>query len=51
MGLINKKVMPIFLEYASEETHKLATMIINDAVSKQVVEDLTVEDLFIMLGQ
>ena len=46
--LINKKVMPIFLDYADEETHKLATLIINDAVNKQVVEDLTVDDLFIM---
>lgn len=44
--LINKKVTPLFLSLAESETEKLATLIINDAVSKQLSEDLKTENLF-----
>lgn len=46
--LLNKKVSPILLEYAEQETEKLATLIINSAITKQVVEGLTMDNLFIL---
>lgn len=43
---VNKKVTPIFLSLAESETEKLATLIINDAVGKQVSDDLKTDNLF-----
>lgn len=43
---INKKVTPLFLSLAKSETEKLATLIINDAVGKQVADDLKTDNLF-----
>lgn len=43
---INKKVTPLFLDLAESETEKLATLIINDAVGKQVSEGLKTDTLF-----
>lgn len=43
---INKKVTPLFLDLAESETEKLATLIINDAVGKQVSEGLKTDALF-----
>lgn len=43
---INKKITPLFLDLAESETEKLATLIINDAVGKQVASDLETENLF-----
>ena len=43
---INKKVTPLFLSLAQSETEKLATLIINDAVGKQVSDDLKTDNLF-----
>lgn len=43
---INNKVTPLFLDLAESETEKLATLIINDAVSKQVSDNLTSDNLF-----
>ncbi len=40
------KAMPIFLSYAESETRKLTTLIINKAVTKQITNDMDVEDLF-----
>ena len=39
-NFINKKVTPLFLDLAESETEKLATLIINDAVGKQVSDNL-----------
>ena len=39
-NFINKRVTPLFLDLASSETEKLATLIINDAVGKQVSDGL-----------
>lgn len=41
----NKKASPILIEYANLETKKLATIIINRAVSKQLAEDIKINDL------
>lgn len=43
---INKKVTPLFLDLAESETEKLATLIINDAVGKQVSDGLKTDTLF-----
>ena len=43
---INKKITPLFLNLAESETEKLATLIINDAVGKQVASDLETDNLF-----
>ena len=43
---INKRVTPLFLDLAESETEKLATLIINDAVSKQVSDKLTTDALY-----
>ena len=40
--------MPVMLVAAKEECHKLSTIIINDAVKKQVVEGLSFDKLFII---
>ena len=39
-NFINKRVTPLFLDLAESETEKLATLIINDAVGKQVSDGL-----------
>ena len=39
-NFINNKVNPLFLDLAESETEKLATLIINDAVGKQVSDGL-----------
>ena len=46
--ILNKKVTPILLSYATNESKKIATFLINDAISKKVVEELTVENLFLL---
>lgn len=47
-ALINHQVTPIMLEVAKEETNKLSTLIINDAIKKQVVDGLSFDKLFII---
>lgn len=46
--LINKKVTPILMITAKEESNKLATIVINDAIKKQVVDGLSFDKLFII---
>ena len=48
-NFINSKVTPFFLDLAESETEKLATLIINDAVGKQVSDNLTSDNLFNIL--
>lgn len=43
---INKKINPLFIKVANNETKKIATLIINDAVSKQLTNNLTFDNLF-----
>lgn len=45
---LNKKVTPILMNYAKQETYKIATLIINDAISKKVVNELTLDNLFLI---
>lgn len=44
--ILNKKATPILLAYATNESKKIATFLINDAISRKVVEELTFDDLF-----
>ncbi len=45
--LFNKKATPILLNYAELETRKLATVIINRAVSKQIASEISLDELII----
>ena len=45
---INLKVNPILLDYAELESRKLASIVINNAVSKNVAENIDVEELFLI---
>lgn len=45
---LNKKASPIFSEYAEMEIKKLSNIIINRAVSKQMVENASTENMFIV---
>ncbi len=46
--IFHKRVSPILLAYATHESKKIATFLINDAISKKVVEELTTENLFLL---
>ena len=48
INLLNKKVMPILMEYVKIESDKIGTIIINDAISKKIVEEMNVDELFII---
>ena len=45
--LFNKKAIPILMNYAELETKKLATIIINRAVSKQIASEISLDELII----
>lgn len=45
--LFNKKATPILLDHANLETKRLATIIINRAVSKQIANEITLDELII----
>lgn len=45
--LFNKKATPILLNYAELETKKIATIIINRAVSKQIASEISLDELII----
>lgn len=45
--LFNKKATPILLNYAELETTKIATIIINRAVSKQIASEISLDELII----
>ncbi len=46
--ILHKRISPILLAYATHESKKIATFLINDAISKKVVEELTIENLFLL---
>lgn len=46
--LFNNRIKPLFLKVANSECKKMATLIINDAVSKKLISSLNVDDLFNM---
>lgn len=46
--IFNQKLRPVFLNIAESEAKKLATLVINEAIGKQLASDLTVDNLFNM---
>lgn len=46
--ILHEKVTPVLLVYATHESKKIATFLINDAISKKVVEELTTDNLFLL---
>jgi sporulation protein YunB len=48
LKFINLKVSPILLDYASLESRKLASIIINNAIAKNVTENIDIDELFII---
>ena len=47
-NFIDKKAMPIFMEYATSKTTRLATLIITSAVDNEVFKNMDTNDLFII---
>jgi len=45
---LNKKASPILLEYADEELKKLSNIIINKSISKHLVENTEIDNLFVV---
>lgn len=45
---ISNKASPILMEYAELETRKIASIIINNAVAKNVTENIDIEELFLI---
>lgn len=48
INYLNKNVVPVLMSYASSQVRKFSNLIINRAISKQIAEDLNVEDMFII---
>ena len=48
LKILNKRIIPNVMNYAEQESYKIGTLIINDAVSKKIVEELNIDDLFII---
>lgn len=44
----NKKAFPILLNYATEETKKITSQIINQAINKELTEEIKIDELFII---
>jgi sporulation protein YunB len=49
LGYINTKLSPILLDFAELETAKLANLIINRAVTKQIANGIDIDKLFSMI--
>lgn len=47
-NFFNKKALPVFMDYANSQVRKFSYLIINRAISKQIADDLNVEDIFII---
>ncbi len=48
MKFISLKANPILLEYAEMESRKLVSIVINDAINKNITENINIEELFII---
>lgn len=43
----NKKITPVIMEYAKMQAGRIATLVINQAITKEIAEEINVDDLFI----
>ena len=48
INYLNKNVVPVLMSYATSQVKKFSNLIINRAISKQIAEELNVEDMFII---
>lgn len=48
LKFISLKANPILLEYAEMESRKLVSIVINDAINKNITENINIEELFII---
>lgn len=48
LRFINTKVSPVLFDYAELEARKLASIIINNAISKNVTQNINIDELFII---
>lgn len=46
LRIFSANIRPVFLKIAKSEAKKMATIVINDSVGKQLVNDLTIDNLF-----
>jgi len=46
--IINNKVKPVMLSYAEEQTKRIATLVINNSINKQITSDFDTDNLFNM---
>ena len=48
LKFISLKANPVLLDYAGMESHKLVSIVINDAINKNITENIDIEELFII---
>lgn len=48
LNYLNNNVVPVLMSYATSQVKKLSNLVINRAISKQIAEELNVEDMFII---
>lgn len=48
LNYLNKNVIPVLMNYATSQVKKFSNLIINRAISKQITEELKVDDMFII---
>lgn len=48
LRFMNAKVNPVLLDYAELESRKLASIVINNAIAKNVTENIDIDELFII---
>ncbi|OES46536.1 sporulation protein YunB [Domibacillus iocasae] len=45
--LINRNLQPVLLNYADAQTEKIASMVLQEAISKEITENLDIKDIMI----
>lgn len=43
----NKKITPIIMEYAQMQAGRIATLVINQAITKEIADEINIDDLFL----
>lgn len=49
LNIFNKKALPLFIEYSTIETKKIASLIITSTVTEKIANNTTLDDLFVTL--
>jgi len=48
-SIMNKKLTPIIMDYAELQAGRIATLVINQAITREVTNEMNMDDLFIVL--